>query len=82
MYVVAALATAVLAEVDGHAAESARRLGAVDGWLHKAGVILDPDDAEEREALRDRLVGQLGADAFAVAGNAGAELDLPELLSN
>lgn len=82
MYVVAALATAVLAEVDGHAAESARRLGAVDGWLHKAGVILDPDDAEEREALRDRLVGRLGPDAFTVACNVGADLDLAELISS
>jgi hypothetical protein len=54
------LASAVLAERDGDAAEAVRLLAEVDRALRERGQVLDPDDAEVREALRARLVTTLG----------------------
>jgi ATP/maltotriose-dependent transcriptional regulator MalT len=81
MHLCAALATAVLAEARGDFRDAARRLGTVEGWLAANQQILDPDDEEERLALRDRLTTRLDSAAFDALREKGALLTPLALLT-
>ncbi|QIQ06283.1 tetratricopeptide repeat protein [Streptomyces liangshanensis] len=72
---------AVIADADGDHARSARLLGAAAGAYRAAGQIPDPDDAVEQDALRERLIGALGADVFDVEYTAGAAQDARRALA-
>lgn len=75
-----ALDTAVLAAVDGDHPRATRLLAALDTALRTAGQILDPDDAIEQTALRERLITTLGQQAFDSVYARAAGLKLREAL--
>jgi tetratricopeptide (TPR) repeat protein len=75
-----ALDTAVMAAVDGDHPRAARLLAALDNALRTAGQILDPDDAIEQTALRERLITTLGRPSFDSVYAAGAGLGLRDAL--
>lgn len=76
----AALDAAAIAAHDGAYAQAARLLAVVATALGE-GNQLDPDDAMEHAALRDRLMTELGRDAFDTQYTAGSELLPLEALS-
>ncbi|KIF76153.1 hypothetical protein QR77_24240 [Streptomyces sp. 150FB] len=69
------LGAAVLAAADGDDARAARLLGAADSAFGALDRIPDPDDALERETLRERLLTALGRGPFDAAYAEGAGLD-------
>jgi hypothetical protein len=69
------LGAAALAAADGDGARAARLLGAADSAFGALDRIPDPDDALERETLRERLITTLGRAPFDVAYEEGTGLD-------
>jgi len=59
-----AIAAAVVADIDGDHERGAELLAVADKMLRERGEVLDPDDAGEREVLRNRLVTALGQAEF------------------
>jgi hypothetical protein len=57
-----------------------RLLAALDNALRAAGQILDPDDAIEQTALRERLITTLGRQSFESVYTTGAGLGLRDAL--
>ncbi|MDH6218752.1 hypothetical protein [Streptomyces pseudovenezuelae] len=76
----AVLDAAAIAVRDGAYPQAARLLAVVTTALADNDQ-LDPDDAIEYESLRDRLVTELGRDAFDIAYTSGLELVPLEALS-
>lgn len=76
-----AVDAAVIAAADGDHRRAARLLAAADSALRELQQVLDPDDAIEQAALRDRLAGALGRRSFDAAYREGAGLDLRQALS-
>lgn len=75
-----ALDAAVMAAVDGDHPRATRLLAALESALRAVGQILDPDDAIEQRALRERLVTALGRECFDSVYATGAGLELREAL--
>jgi hypothetical protein len=75
-----ALDTAVIASTDGDHLRATRLLAAVDNALRAAGQVLDPDDAIEQTALRERLIIMLGRRSFESVYATGAGLGLRDAL--
>jgi tetratricopeptide (TPR) repeat protein len=59
-----AIAVAVVTALDGNHIQAAELLGAADRQYGSAGMVPDPDDAFERQTLRDQLIEVLGEDRF------------------
>jgi hypothetical protein len=72
---------AVMADVDGDHARSARLLGAAAGAYRTVGQVPDPDDAVEQDALRERLITALGPEMFDSEYTAGAAQDARRALA-
>jgi len=67
-----AIDAAVVADIDGDHGRAAELLAVADKLLRERGEVLDPDDAAEHEALRNRLVtalGQVEFDAHCASGS-------------
>jgi hypothetical protein len=70
-----------MADVDGNHAQAARLLAAAESALRALRQMLDPDDAIEQKALRERLVTALGQEAFDNEYASGADLTPRQLLA-
>ncbi|MFC9846522.1 tetratricopeptide repeat protein [Streptomyces sp. NPDC060223] len=81
MYPQVALSTAVIAAADGDHRRATRYLAAVDSELRRIGHQLDPDDAQEHQTLRERLVEELGRDSFDAEYGTGSGHALLEVIS-
>jgi hypothetical protein len=75
-----AVASAVMADIDGDQRSAVELLAAAEGALRARGEILDPDDAAEQEALRRRLIDELGQAQFDAYYAVGATRTLPDAL--